>query len=684
VRIRWLLALLPMLFAAFLSADGPGDNVPDKVRPVPPVGVDVPQDVAAELQQGVDDLGKDIEALKVSLKNKPDLLALLPDVQIYHNGVRYALKYKEFYGKNPADVQKQFDVARKHLKSGKERATALKEGKSPWTTATGLIARGYVSKIDGSVQPYGILVPASYQANTALQFRLDIWCHGRGENLTELNFIEGVQRSGGQFQPPHAFVLQLYGRYCCANKFAGEIDCLEAMEHVKKNYPIDDSRIVMRGFSMGGAACWQFAVHYPSLWCAAAPGAGFSETADFLKVFQDEKVLPTAYEKKLWHMYDCTDYAGNLYNCPVVAYSGEVDKQKQAADMMAAAMKREGLTLTHIIGPKTAHAYEPGAKKEIITRIDRIASRGKETAPIRVKFTTYTLRYNESFWVRIDGMEQHWERADVDAKMEGFDGIVVKTKNVSAFTLEFGAGDAMFDNQESVKLEVDDEEIDGPPVKSDRSWVAHLEKQNKKWKVVEKPDENGLRKRHGLQGPIDDAFMDSFMIVKPTGKPFNEKVGKWAGDEMERAITHWRAQFRGEARVKFDKDITEADSAAHNLVLWGDPSSNAVLAKIIDKLPIKWDAKEIVVDQRKFGADQHAPVLIYPNPLNPKRYVVINSGFTFRDYDYLNNARQVSKLPDWAIIDLQTPPSSRWPGKVVSAGFFDEKWKLTLKDRPID
>ena len=42
-------------------------------------------------------------------------------------------------------------------------------------------------------------------------------------------------------------------------------------------------------------------------------------------------------------------------------------------------------------------------------------------------------------------------------------------------------------------------------------------------------------------------------------------------------------------------------------------------------------------------------MLIYPNPLNPKQYVVLNSGFTFREYDYLNNARQVPKLPDWAV-----------------------------------
>ena len=72
-------------------------------------------------------------------------------------------------------------------------------------------------------------------------------------------------------------------------------------------------------------------------------------------------------------------------------------------------------------------------------------------------------------------------------------------------------------------------------------------------------------------------------------------------------------------------------------------------------------------------------ILICPNPLNPQRYVVLNSGFTYREYDYLNNARQVPKLPDWAIVDAATPPNSRFPGKIVDADFFDEKWSLKAK-----
>jgi hypothetical protein len=48
----------------------------------------------------------------------------------------------------------------------------------------------------------------------------------------------------------------------------------------------------------------------------------------------------------------------------------------------------------------------------------------------------------------------------------------------------------------------------------------------------------------------------------------------------------------------------------------------------------------------------------------------------------LNNARQVPKLPDWAVIDLRTPPDSRYPGKVVAANFFGEKWEVRPMPRP--
>jgi hypothetical protein len=669
--------VLPTLFlAAAVYADGPGDNLPDNVRPVPPPGIAIAAADRQELQTGVEELGKEIASLRKELEKKQPLLELLPDVQIYHNAVRYALGYNEFYD------AKEVPIARNMLRQGMERARQLREGKTPWTTATGLVARGYQSKIDGSVQPYGLVVPRSFTPDTPYEFRLDLWCHGRGEKLTELSFINGRQTSPGEFVPKNALVLHLYGRYCNANKFAGEIDALEALEHVQKHYPIDENRLVMRGFSMGGAACWQFAAHYPGLWAAAAPGAGFSETADFLKVFQRETVKPTWFEQKLYHMYDCTDYAGNFYNCPVVAYSGELDRQKQAADMMDAAMKKEGLKLVHLIGPNTEHRYHQETKQALNQRIDKIVSVGRNPVPNRVRFTTWTLRYNECLWVRVDGLEKHWEKATVNAALVSEDpdaDVEVKTKNASALTLHMQPGFCPLDKTEPTVI-IDDQELKAAPVLSDRSWTARFRKKGDNWEVADKDNDTTLRKRHSLQGPIDDAFMDSFLIVKPTGKPLNEKVGGWVETEMKRAIAHWRSQFRGEARVKEDGDVTDTDVAAHNLVLWGDPSSNKVLARIADRLPIRWDAENVQVGKDSFVAAYHASVLIYPNPLNPKRYVVLNSGFTFRGYDYLNNARQVSKLPDYAVIDLRTPPDARFPGAVATAGFFDEEWKLSKGD----
>ena len=104
-------------------------------------------------------------------------------------------------------------------------------------------------------------------------------------------------------------------------------------------------------------------------WAAGAPGAGFTETEVFLRgalVRQPQN----AVQKTLWHMYDSTDYAMNTFNVPVVADSGGIDAQKQAADAMAAAMLEEGLKLEHIIGPNTGHAYEPQARQQVQDRLD--------------------------------------------------------------------------------------------------------------------------------------------------------------------------------------------------------------------------------------------------------------------------------------------------------------------------
>jgi hypothetical protein len=677
MRYLLLLCLLPLA----LFADGPQDNKADNVRRIPPPGIKISEADRAELTKDVAAFEQEIKQARQELAGQVRLLDLFPDVLIFHKAVDWALKYDEFY------EAREVKTARDLLKAGRDRLAQIKSKKPEYLSECGLLVRGYVSKIDGSVQPYGLVVPDSYTPKTLHNYRLDVWCHGRGEKLTELAFLSDRLRNPGEFTPKDAFVLHPYGRYCNANKFAGEVDLFEALDHCKKHYRIDEKRLVMRGFSMGGAAAWQFAVHFPDQWCAAAPGAGFAETPEFLGNFQNETVKPTWWEEKLWHWYNATDYAENLKNLPTVAYSGEIDKQKQAADVMAREMQKFGMTLRHVIGPKTGHSYHPEAKREINRRIDKLCDTFS-FGETKAELVTWTLRYSRNYYLQLQGLGSHWEKATISAKVEGTvashvganSTLHVKTSNVSAFTVDligvhlFGHMLGSKENAENIIL-IDGQKVPCPTIVSDNVFAAHFRKEAGKWRVVETLDDGKLRKKPGLQGPIDDAFMDSFLIVKPSGTSPHAKVNEWVDAEMNRAIDHWRRQFRGIPRVKMDKEVTDADIKNHHLILWGTPESNDVLKRVSGKLPLYGPGGKLKTKNAEFAADTHVPLFIYPNPLNPAKYVVINSGFTFRDYDYLNNARQVPKLPDWAIIDITTPPNSRWPGKVVDANFFNEEWK---------
>ena len=645
-------AMKSPLFAALLllSAQTP----PPSAKRMPPAGIAIPDADRAALTAGAAALGQEIASLRTALAARPPLLARLPDVEVFHKAVDWALRYDEVF-----DV-KQVAFAKTLLQQGTGRAQQLRAGKAPWLDATGLIVRGYRSQIDGSVQPYGLVVPATFKRGDTEPRRLDVWLAGRNDKRTELAFIAERMKGPGEFAAADAIVLHPYGRFCNATKFAGEQDVFESMAAVKRDYPTDPLRTVVWGFSMGGASAWHLTTHHPGLWCAASPGAGFAETQIYTKAYDEKKEPRPWWEQVLWRWYNATDCAGNLFNVPTIAYSGELDPQKQSADLMEKAMAAEGLKLERIIGPNTAHKYEPTAKKELAARIDALAATGRAAMPPELRFTTYTLRYPECAWVRVTGMEKHWERADIRARRAADGSVQVETRNISALTLRLpGLVTAVIDGQRLIF-----------PQSSPASEQS-LRKTAGKWSAGT-PDAG---KRPGLQGPIDDAFMDAFLFVRPTGKPLNDKVGAWAAGELTHAVKMWRDIFRGDAPVKDDTALTGADIAASNLVLWGDPSSNKVLAKLLPQLPLKWDGKTLEFRGYKLDAAHHAPILILPNPLNPRRYIVLNSGMDFRDEAYGTNALQVAKLPDWAIIDLRTPPGPRWPGLVYDAGFFDEQWK---------
>ena len=101
-------------------------------------------------------------------------------------------------------------------------------------------------------------------------------------------------------------MLHPYGRYCNANQFAGEMDMLEALAHVRGTIPL------IRIGSQYAAFPW---VERPAgISPYTMPTAGSRQIRDglfgnarLLRPFQKEAVKPTWFEKKLFHLYDCTD-----------------------------------------------------------------------------------------------------------------------------------------------------------------------------------------------------------------------------------------------------------------------------------------------------------------------------------------------------------------------------------------
>ena len=308
---------------------------------------------------------------------------------------------------------------------GKDSAGRRKAGQDPrrqspfprWTKQTGLVVRGYVSKIDGSVQPYGLVDPGvlSDEGPGKVPARRLVPRPGRDPERGQL-----PRRAAQAAGRVHA------GRH---DRPASLRPLLQRQQVRRRGRrPRGDRRRSSAATgstttgSRSAASRWAArpAGSSPSITPTAGspptPGPGSPRRRGSSRSSRSETLKPTWYEQKLWHLYDCTDYAANLLQCPTVAYSGEIDSQKQAADVMAEALKTEGIDADPHHRPED-QARLSSRRQERGRAAARQPRRAGPRAVSRevVDFVTYTLKYNQMNWVTIDGLGEHWERARVRA-----------------------------------------------------------------------------------------------------------------------------------------------------------------------------------------------------------------------------------------------------------------------------
>src|SRR5262249_42223705 len=140
------------------------------------------------IERALHELSDQIAALRAHAADP----ALVADVDVYRRAAEMILRFPEEFvrGATVADT-----IAA--LESGLARARALAHGTPSWPARKGHVVRAYMSSVDGTVQPYALTIPASYDESKPI--RLDIWQHGTNRSLNEIAFIAQHEN-----QPPIA------------------------------------------------------------------------------------------------------------------------------------------------------------------------------------------------------------------------------------------------------------------------------------------------------------------------------------------------------------------------------------------------------------------------------------------------------------------------------------------------
>ena len=665
--------LLALTCTLTISAQPAPAPTPGPAKGLPPI---VPK---AEELQLIEGKAKELEGLLRALP-KTDA-ALVTDVEVYAKAGRFLLEFPQTFF-----TQDGIRQAIAVLDQGLGRARQLQKGSADWATAKGRKIHAYRSALDGSVQPYGLTVPESYDGTKPT--RLYVWLHGRDQTLTESSFIYKFPNANKSLTYSTAdlgqITLDCYGRWNNANHWAGEVDIFEAIADVSRRYKIDPKRIILRGFSLGGAGAWHIALQYPDRWAAAEIGAGTYPRRSQMLGFPPYQAGPL----RIWE--NILDWSLNAFNLPLAGHDGDSDTQTavipqepgkpsrgqlESSLRVRAQLEKEGLASEgeennwrvkgtrdiFLISEKTGHGVSPLVRQRLDAFLKEHGDRGV-VSPDEVRFVTYTTRYPRAHWVSLDGLAQHYERAEVQARRDAArQRYEITTRNVTHLEL-----------REMEKMQ--ELKIDGQTLRAKAAPQLLLYRTGGKWRIG---DPKGLRKRHGQQGPIDDAFLEPFLLVRPTGTPWNAAAHEQALRMLARFDRVYARYYRSHPRIKDDQDVTAEDFAKYHVALFGDPGSNRWIAKLEGKLPIAWSRNSISVGTQTYSAEGHLPALIYPNPLGPnplapKRYVVINSGLTIDEREY-HGDYSMPKLGDLAILKVQ--PGSETP-EIAFATLFDERWRL--------
>jgi hypothetical protein len=453
-----------------------------------------------------------------------------------------------------------------------------------------------------------------------------------------------------------AFLVAPWGYQDAGPRALGEEDVLEVIARMRKLYRIDERRITLTGYSLGGTVSFVVPLHHPDLFAAAAPLCGYPN----FTTFDEIRTSPhTPIEEVLIQRRFIANYAENGLHLPLNIVHGALDgphRSAVVADRYRALGYRRIFDIPDDIGHHVQdYAYEDG------DMVAWLRAQKRPERPDHVRFKTGELRYDRAYWLRVIALEDGAVFGDVDARHRER-RFEVKTSGVAAFALDargFAADRIDVDGQSLVVPEGREHVL----VKSSGRWAV----------AAAEPDRRG-RKRRGVAGPLDDVLRHPSTIVYGTQDPAQTETNRLVAEHWS-SWDHWAgARFP----VKADRDLTEAELRGRSLVLIGGPRSNAIVARFADALPVKLTGDAVELGGRRFTGEDVGVSLIHPHPLDEHEYLVLHAGV---GYAGTLASRHLPRLsPDWVVYDgritaLRGGELLR-DRAVLAAGFFDDGWAV--------
>ncbi|MEM2058252.1 MAG: prolyl oligopeptidase family serine peptidase [Thermoproteota archaeon] len=555
----------------------------------------------------------------------------------------------------------------------------------------------YLSKVDGSVQPYGLLIPTSYEGNRS--YPLIVLLHG----------YKGGWAIGNYALKEWCIVAGVYARGEVPYMEIGERDVFEVIEAVKERYNIDEDRIYLTGHSMGGRGTWYLGLHRPDVWAAIAP---LSARSYYHKQEQAGVEIP----QYLWVLLDEKSpmyLAENALNLPIFVSHGSEDKVVPVdhSRCIVAQLREMGYTVEYEEEAGMGHTWSRSGRpwwgEEWLDRpaiFNFFHKYRRKRYPRKIRYKTNGLRFNKAYWVEIDEMNTIYNTARINAEVLDGNVIQVLTENVLQFTLELQE-DLGIDIDKSLTIVVNGFKVLIESIPKSKkvtlremlnekgevmgyTFLLNREEVEKKgafpvWarldeggvvEVLHLRRDGGLKKRPSLFGPILDAFNSPFILVYGT-------LGNEAEVEANRKAAYdvamwWKSHANGDCEVKADWELTTKDILEFNVILFGNPRTNILLAQVNEKLPIRFDGEGIRLGSQMLTEEDVGFIMIYPNPLNPERYMLLNSSITAKGMENIKKLyNRWMELPDYIIFNSAFTKEG-WKG-ILAAGFFDKEWGFT-------